>query len=452
MLLYLKLDNIIIKSFEKGWAKTLEELRVLNLLCIELFGLSSMGNSDNSVNSEQRKESKEERLLRKAKAYVEREERRKRERKKRKREEHSEQKRKKRHAKKTHDYDDRYQDDEHIPGKKRSRRDGDEKRRRKKHKKKSKESTIERKNTKSRSDNLKTKIDIEKSKLSNLGSPRNRPPDQPLDPEKDYFAYHQHLWLYLHRREGVAFGDLSSSEARDAFRRFVKKYNAGKLEEAYYESVLPSEALENGLATRHQWNFHTNTMEKKNLNLIEEGVRKQTDYQKSEPGSIYIGKGDFEKGEKMVSEEKIDNTNKSNVRLGNGPEARRAEKIANRRLREHIKVAEEELSGGRKEGHERLVEKRREKATAIHGAARDREESTVGVELKDSDIYGGDVNDFAAALQRERQRKQHRDHRKNNRIKELEQKERDRQEAMLRSLGLSGIKPGQKITIRPRDD
>jgi len=361
-------------------------------------------------------------------------------------------KRKKRHAKTKRDYDERYQDDEHIPEKKRSRRHRDERRRRKKHKKKSKESTNERKNGKSTSDNLKTKIDIEKSKLYNLGSTRTRPPDQPLDPEKDYFAYHQHLWLYLHRREGVAFGDLSSSEARDAFRRFVKKYNAGKLEEAYYESVLPSEALENGLTTRHQWNFHTNTMEKKNLNLIEEGVRKQTDYQKSEVGSIHTGKGDFERGEKMLSEEKIDKTNKSNVRLGNGPEARRAEKIANRRLREHVKVAEEELSGGRKEGHERLLEKRKEQATAIHGAARDREESTVGVELKDSDIYGGDGNDFAAALQRERQRKQHREQKKDNRIQELKQKERDRQEAMLRSLGLSGIKPGQKITIRPRDD
>jgi len=72
--------------------------------------------------------------------------------------------------------------------------------------------------------------------------------------------------------------------------------------------------------------------------------------------------------------------------------------------------------------------------------------------MQDSDIYCGGSNDFAVALERERQRKQQRGERKEARVKELEQKERDRQEEMLKSLGLSGIKPGQKIKIRPRDD
>jgi hypothetical protein len=44
----------------------------------------------------------------------------------------------------------------------------------------------------------KTKI---LSKRTNLGDPRGHPPARLLDAERDYFAYHQHFWVYLYREE-----------------------------------------------------------------------------------------------------------------------------------------------------------------------------------------------------------------------------------------------------------
>jgi hypothetical protein len=37
-------------------------------------------------------------------------------------------------------------------------------------------------------------------------------------------------------------------------------------------------------------------------------------------------------------------------------------------------------------------------------------------------------------------------------MEELQKKEHERQENMLKMLGLTGVKPGQKITIAPRKD
>jgi len=330
--------------------------------------------------------------------------------------------------------------------KKRSQRRADREKKRKKHKNRSTESPKHHrkrnKNDNGEKENVKL-LKIDQSKLYPLGDVLGQPPNKLLDPIEDYFAFHQHLWLYLHRQEGITFGDLASDEARKAFRKFVTKYNSGKLEKVYYSSVLPAEAMENNRTTRHRWKFQTSSTEQKSLHMIEEGVRKQTEYNESEAKSAE---------RQDVINLKVDNKQLTCRPCAKTTEERIAERVANRRLREHVKAAEEELTGGRKEGHERVVEKRREQAHVIHGAARDREEAQIGIELRDSDIYGGDKDGFDVALKRERQRKQNRDNKKEARIKELQQKEQDRQVAMLKSLGLSGIKPGQKIKIRPRND
>lgn len=74
-----------------------------------------------------------------------------------------------------------------------------------------------------------------------------------------------------------------------------------------------------------------------------------------------------------------------------------------------------------------------------------------GVELNDSDLYGsGGGSDFQQALARQKQRSARRLDQRDARITELKEKEERRQEAMLKALGLSHIKPGQKIKIQPR--
>jgi hypothetical protein len=50
----------------------------------------------------------------------------------------------------------------------------------------------------------------EHHQTTNLG----HAPDQPLDDDKDYFAFHKHFWLYLYSEEKVAFNDLTAEESR----------------------------------------------------------------------------------------------------------------------------------------------------------------------------------------------------------------------------------------------
>mmetsp|Transcript_17180 Transcript_17180/g.28547 ORF Transcript_17180/g.28547 Transcript_17180/m.28547 type:complete len:427 (+) Transcript_17180:96-1376(+) len=413
-------------------------------------------------------ESKEDRLLRKAREFVKRESRKGSESRSSKRssrddDDNDDRKkrsrgddRRRRGRRDDDDDDNSSRDDDRRKRKHRhkddrkkrsSRRDDDseEDRRRhhhKKHKKKSskKEAHREEKTKKPK------KLKIDKSKLYQLGDVLGRQPDRLLDVELDYFAYHQHLWVYLYRDEGIAFGDLTSEDARDAFVRFCEKYNKGTLQSSYYESVLPLEAIEESKTTTHKWAFQTNATEKESLHLIGEGVRKQTEYESAKAG-LPAAATNLKPAPRpaAVLPEKEGGSRNSKT-----PKERLDERVANRRLRDHVRAAEDEFTGGRKDGRERQMEKKQEKAAALHASARDRED--MGVELGDADIYGGGSNDFAAAVARQRKFKSKRATEKETRIAELKKKDQDRQEAMLKALGLTGIKPGQKIKIAPRND
>jgi hypothetical protein len=389
-------------------------------------------------------ETREERLLRKAKEYVEREER-KEDGARRPRNGDGDgvgQESLSRSATNTHrarsrdkeeDRRDRKRKRDHREDRKRSpRHHADTKPRKKEAKKGSR---------KERSSTVK-KLTIDKSKLYPLGPIPRAPPSALLDTDSDYFAHHQHLWVYLYRDEGIIFGDLTSEEARASFQRFCEKYNAGNLEQAYYkEGALPQQAVDECKMTRHKWAFQTSEVERKSLQLVEEGVRKQTEYDadmKSDPVSLPLPR---------LPPQHSEEAGNSNMETSKErPEERRA----NRRLRDHVRTAEEELVGGRKDGRERLLEKKQERAAAIHASARDRDAHMGGAELDDSTLYGGDGSGFHQALAREKQRKAQRSDRAADRIQELQQKEDDRKKAMLASLGLANIQPGQKITIQPR--
>jgi hypothetical protein len=131
--------------------------------------------------------------------------------------------------------------------------------------------------------------------LVDLGSVRGRPlsPAQWLDEDNDYYRYHEQFWVYLFRNERVAFNDLDSNdEAKQAFKRFVEKYNAGQLEDAFYDAsgTMPLEAVAESKTTRHAWGFATTTnsedaaaprltkAEMDQLRQVQKGVRQQTEF------------------------------------------------------------------------------------------------------------------------------------------------------------------------------
>lgn len=74
------------------------------------------------------------------------------------------------------------------------------------------------------------------------------------------------------------------------------------------------------------------------------------------------------------------------------------------------------------------------------------------MELTDDALYGEGQSSFSDTLRREKARTARRQEQKNKRVTELQQKEKEKQEEMLKMLGLSDIKAGQKITIAPRKD
>ena len=346
------------------------------------------------------------------------------------------------------------QREEKIDRKKSDRKSEDRKKKKKmrKHSRRDDSSDDDEKDRKKSRKRATTATRVDKSTLFPMGDPVGSAPATLIDPETDYFTYHQEFWVYLFREEGVRFNDLQSDEARAAFARFAIMYNAGKLEAPYYDNppLFPPQVLEESKTTRHEWGFQTSATERKGLEQLQEGVRRLTQYR--EDGD---GRGD------RATQPTRTNTNDMARKLDQGPSDGRHKKTpeelleehrSNRRLRESVRTAQEEVTGGAKDFRDRQVEKKREQADRMHGAARDKEEGGAGVELSDAAVYGDGDRSFQQALAQERQSKAKREERRNTRLEELKNKEQERQSNMLKLLGLDGMKPGQKIQIAPRKD
>jgi hypothetical protein len=75
---------------------------------------------------------------------------------------------------------------------------------------------------------------INATELVSMGGVIHDAPSELLDAETDYFSHNSHLRLFLYRKYGIHFEDLSSTESHAAFDEFAKSYNAGDLERDYY--------------------------------------------------------------------------------------------------------------------------------------------------------------------------------------------------------------------------
>ena len=91
------------------------------------------------------------------------------------------------------------------------------------------------------------------------------------------------------------------------------------------------------------------------------------------------------------------------------------------------------------------LEKKHEQSAKIHGAHKDKE--SAGVELSDTALYGGES--LEATRARLQKSKEKRMAKQNNRIQELQAKEEERKNNMLKMLGLENLQ-GKKLEIAPR--
>jgi len=337
-------------------------------------------------------------------------------------------------------------------------RDDKDKKHKKKHTESGKSSSKKSKHTSSFKDKA-TKIDT--SKLVFLGDITNEFPPK-LDAETGYFSHNSHLRLYLYRKYGIYFEDLDSSESHDAFKEFTTLYNTGKLEKAYYNELLPQDALDQCSRTKHKWAFKTNRTEEQSLSMVKAGVKKQTEYSsdKKLPPVANMATATVAKGRGVSIGPARPNQDEQQQQAAAQRAAQRQSDIQHRN---RIKLANEDMYGKSDPGsRERQMEKKREMSAKVHGASRDKESEAFG-ELDDDAIYGnGGISGgrgrgrkgeatYEQALAREKAYKERKESEKAARHSELLQKESDKQKQMMEMLGLGNlVKKGEKIKIAPR--
>ncbi|GKZ01299.1 hypothetical protein MPSEU_001080900 [Mayamaea pseudoterrestris] len=355
----------------------------------------------------------------------------------------------------------------------RSSREDDEKKHRKRssHDKKHKKSSRDKKERKKSSDDKSSRSKRRDKKehssssrrdattsdthLTPLGDALGHAPSQPLNADRDYFAFHEHLFVYLYRQEGRAFNDLTSDETHQAFTRFVDEYNSGRLPATFYQETIPAAILEECKTTRHKWKFQISDAEDKNLRTMSNGIKSQTDHKESAAALMDHGQQQQQQ-QQQQQRSKIgavtgpaNKTDQETSYYGRSAEDRYQDRVTNQRLKCHVQTVHDELTGGKADyGRDRQLEKRREIGARTHAASRDREDACV--ELNDDAVFGsGDAANFQSALQREKQHAAKRQEKQKERAMELQRKEESKKEEMMKQLGLV---PGRKITIAPRND
>lgn len=304
----------------------------------------------------------------------------------------------------------------------------------KRHSKKHRKENHEKRLKKSSKEKHHGKSKVSKSS-SSLGKIRNKAPLELLDLEKSYYSYHSKFRVYLYYHMNINFEDLSSKEARTIFKSFCNDFNAGKLEEIFYQPSIPDHILEECKRTQHQWNFRMNNdFEEMKLRKVKKGVQIETERKNTstckEIGTTYgpsTNSYDFNPKKKIIS---------------------------NRRFRDHIETVQEELTGIERkplDGRERMMQKRKEMSNALHSSHRQKEDAVAGIEINDYDLYGSSSkDDFKRALANRRRRFHSKEEKQKKRFEELQKKEDDRKQHMLKMLGLDQLKPGSKIVIQPR--
>ncbi|GAA5855132.1 hypothetical protein JCM9279_001963 [Rhodotorula babjevae] len=72
--------------------------------------------------------------------------------------------------------------------------------------------------------------------------------------DDDYFLKATELKLWLYEDRGKKLDSLKTEDARRYFRKFVRAWNAGRLDAKYYAGIAPG-SLPSSISTSHSWSF-----------------------------------------------------------------------------------------------------------------------------------------------------------------------------------------------------
>ncbi|CAK4535241.1 unnamed protein product [Aphanomyces euteiches] len=263
--------------------------------------------------------------------------------------------------------------------------------------------------------------------------------DAPEISQDDYFEKAQEFRVWLKLEKNIYFDDLSSTDAQSYFAKFVHKWNGQRLDSMYY-TTIPQSILESIHRTKHKWGFKLNENERLELATTKDSVDVSTNKVKHASNPV-----DDRKKEPARTSSKHKSSKEEDADRDSDEERKRARRDR-KNYNKHKEMVMEELMP-KASGRDATIEKKRQVAAAVHGAARERDDAKDGLNLSDDFLMGGS-DDFQARLQRRKQAQDRKHEEMQQRVAAAQDAEAARMQKFLADMG---IQPGQdRITIAPR--
>mmetsp|Transcript_28245 Transcript_28245/g.57834 ORF Transcript_28245/g.57834 Transcript_28245/m.57834 type:complete len:321 (-) Transcript_28245:267-1229(-) len=264
-----------------------------------------------------------------------------------------------------------------------------------------------------------------KHKKDKKSSSREKPEPISMD---DYFAKNPEFRMWLTAAKKKVFGDLSESECKKYFKKFVEKYNDGELTEKIYKGVSFAE-LDKSARTTHKWGFA------KEKDSFQTDIMKDKIFADTQNATLLGGKpgtpsssaaagaaaGGVKHGMTVFAVEEQRERERAQMKLERKGEARRK--------REEL----EELAPKPDPGSfQARMEKRAQKGHYCR-------ERPASPDMKDSDLMGGDSG-HRAAVERQKDRREAREEAKRavgaQKLEAHNQKEKEKMNEFRKMMGL----------------
>eukprot|EP01083_Nonionella_stella_P067032 177020_1 len=149
------------------------------------------------------------------------------------------------------------------------------KRKRRKHSKKHKKRSKSHKKKDNRKKSSKRKKDRKSAKEDDptVGPPTAKPGITPITTE-DYFKRSAEFRVWMQSKHDLYLDEIDSKKAQKYFKKFVERWNLGKLNGSLYKGI-DSSSIESG-TTRHRWKFDISEKDQMQLSLTRDTVDTQT--------------------------------------------------------------------------------------------------------------------------------------------------------------------------------
>ncbi|KIO25471.1 hypothetical protein M407DRAFT_244066 [Tulasnella calospora MUT 4182] len=236
---------------------------------------------------------------------------------------------------------------------------------------------------------------------------------QTLDPDQDYFMKQAEFRVWLREEKGKYVDELSGEKSRAYFRKFVKRWNSGKLDDSFYSGRVTARAASSS-NTAYRWSFAGKESKKDKVALEEarDTVARATNQVQStdgvSPSSVPKSKGRIA-GPTLPSA--ADWTEQEEARREFVEYER---KNSRKREREEDKERVEDLVGPRETGREAMLEKKRLKRESDRQARGEKDDAFL--EVGEDALYGGSDSFQARLAQRDTARKRMEEKRQGERM------------------------------------